>query len=198
MSSHSIIQDISRELRRRIHQALADTPDTDFGLSTPEQDISLSPPAPPSNTPPLLSVYLYHIEPDANLRNQPKLSSGPNALRFPPLALQLHYMITALNEDEDRNHLVLGRVLQHFHDEPFLGQIGNAPLGDSFGGASPEVRVTLENLTLEELSRVWTALQSGYQLSVAYRVQVVAVDSALPEVDARRVQEIDTAVGTLQ
>lgn len=194
MSSHAILHDISRELRRRIHAALADTPGTDFDLTTEEGDIILSPPPEPAAGAPLLSVYLYHIEPEPHLRNQPYLNVDTR-LRYPPLALQLHYLITALDDQEPTNQLVLGRILQHFHDNPYIREIGGGPLDDSFGGNSPEARITLEMLTLEELSRVWQALRSGYQLSLAYKVQVVTVDSARAEADARRVRELHTAVG---
>jgi hypothetical protein len=196
VSSHAILHDISRELRRRIHAALSDTPGTDFDLTTEEGDIVLSPPPEPAAGAPLLSVYLYHVEPDAHLRNQPYLNVDAGGLRYPPLALQLHYLITGLDDQEPTNQLVLGRILQHFHDNPFIGEVAGAPLDNSFGGNSPEARIMLEMLTLEELSRVWQALRSGYQLSLAYRVQVVTVDSARSEVEARRVRELHTAVGT--
>jgi hypothetical protein len=196
MSSHAILHDISRELRRRIHTALASTPGTDFDLSTEEGDIVLSPPPEPAAGAPLVSVYLYHVEPDPHLRNQPYLNTGPDGLRYPPLALQLRYLITALDDQELTNHLVLGRILQHFHDDPVLRELGGEPLGNSFGGNSPEARIVMEMLTLEELSRVWQALRSGYQLSLAYKVQVVTVDSARSEVEARRVREVLAAVGT--
>jgi hypothetical protein len=196
MSSHAILHDISRELRRRIHAALANTPGTDFDLSTEEGDIVLSPPPAPSAGAPLVSVYLYHIEPDPHLRNQPYLNVGPDGLRYPPLALQLHYLITALDDQELTNQLVLGRILQSFHDDPVLREVGGEPMGTSFGGNSPEARIVMEMLTLEELSRVWQALRNGYQLSLAYKVHVVTVDSARSEVEARRVREVLAAVGT--
>ena len=195
MSSHTVIHDISIELRRRIHAALEATPNTDFNLTTVEQDIILSPPRDPSSGPPLLSLYLYHIEPDPHLRNQRYLNTGPDGLRFPPLALQLHYLVTALDDEEENNHLVLGRVLQHFHDQPFLTELNGTPLDTSHGATSPAARITQEMLTLEELSRVWIALRSVYQLSLAYKVQVVAVDSAQTEIEARRVHELHTIVG---
>lgn len=198
MSSHTIIHDISIELRRRIHAALAETPNTDFGLTTVDRDVVLSPPQDPSSGPPLLSLYLYHIEPDPHLRNQRYLNNGTDGLRYPPLALQLHYLVTALDDEEEHNHLVLGRVLQHFHDQPFLTELNGTPLDNSHGGNSAAARITQEMLTLEELSRVWIALRSVYQLSVAYKVQVVAVDSAQSEVEARRVRELHTVVGTME
>ena len=39
------------------------------------------------------------------------------------------------------------------------------------------LRITLEPLPLEELTRVWEALEESYQLSLAYTVQAVTIDS---------------------
>ena len=44
MSNYGIIEDVTLELRRRIHEALLSAPDDDFGLSNPDTDITLSAP----------------------------------------------------------------------------------------------------------------------------------------------------------
>lgn len=47
---------------------------------------------------------------------------------------------------------------------------------------SPEVRLTLNSLNLEEMTRIWNAFNQPYRLSVCYQVQVVSIDSIrLPE-----------------
>ena len=38
-----------------------------------------------------------------------------------------------------------------------------------------ELKVRLEPLTLEEITRVWEALEGSYQLSVSYEVSVVNI-----------------------
>jgi hypothetical protein len=195
MSNYGIIRDITLEMRRRIHAALDTATDADFGLSTPETDITLLAPGNNLANSPLLSLYLYHIEQDGHLRNQPRLATGANELRLPPLSLQLRYLITPLNDEEDQNHLLLGRILQRFHDEPVMQSIDGAPLDDSFGANSPELRLVLETLPLEQLAEVWHALDTGYRLSVAYLVRIVTIDSAQGVTDAKRVLEAHTAVG---
>lgn len=199
MSSYAILQDITLELRRRIHVALASAPDADLGLTTPETDITL---ALPSNTSvqdssARLSLYLYHVEPDAHLRNQPRLAVDNTGLRFPPLAMQLRYLITPLDDEADQNHLMLGRILQHFHDESFLDSINNTPLDNSFGGNSNQIRIALEPLSVEAMSQIWSALNTDFRLSIAYLVRIVAIDSAQGVADAKRVQEKQTAIGIM-
>lgn len=194
MSSYSIIQDTSLELRRRIHAALSTAQDADLGLTTAEADITFSL-ASEDLEGPRLSLYLYHLQPEGTLRNQRYLPDTGTGLRYPPLVLQLHYLITPLDENEDTNHLMLGRILQHFHDVPFLDSLNGTPLGDSHGGNSREARIIQETLSVEQLSHVWSALHTDYRLSIAYIVRAVAIDTAQAVVQARRVVEAHRAVG---
>ena len=194
MSQFTIIQDLSLELRRRIHAALVNAPEAILGLTTPETDITLrlASQAPPDAR---LSLYLYHLQPEAMLRNQKFLPDAITGLRFPPLVTQLHYLITPLSDDEDTNHLMLGRILQFFHDEPFLDTIDGTPIGDSFGGSSPEMRIIWETLSVEELSHIWSALHADYRLSIAYIVRAVAIDTAQSVTEAKRAVDVHTVVG---
>jgi hypothetical protein len=194
MSRFSIIRDTSIELRGALFQALTSAEDTDFGLDNAESDIVLA--APMSELPDesRLSIYLYHIEPDEFLRNQKPVTVGPSGLLRAPVGLRLRYLITPLGDEEDENQLMLGRIIQAFHDRPFIDRVAGAPLGTSFGGGSPELRISFETLSLESLSRIWHALNVPYRLSVAYLVRVAMVDSDLGPVDGKRVVEAHTAV----
>lgn len=195
MSNYTILHDTSLELRRRIHAALAAAADADFNLSTPEADITLSPPGVEVQSDPLLSLYLYHIETSGDLRNQPRLPAGDNGLRYPPEALQARYLITPLSEEEEINQLLLGRIIQFLHDEPILDSLNGVLLDDSFGGGSGQFRLGMEKLTLEQLTQVWSALDTGYRLSLSYLVRIITIDSAQVVSAAHRVIDAHTAVG---
>ena len=86
MSNYAIIHDTTLELRRQIVAALVSAPDADLDIT--ENEITLALPTNDLVGAPRLSLYLYHIEADANLRNQKRLDVGPNGQRFPPLALK--------------------------------------------------------------------------------------------------------------
>ena len=193
MSNFSIIRDAAQALREQLFGELTSVAGVDFGFSTITTDIVLS--APDSDVPnsARLSVYLYHVEPDPQLRNQPQLADGPDRLLRAPLALRCYFLITPLTDEEPTNHLILGRVMQALHDTPFIGEVAGAPIGDSFGGGSPELRLSIEPMTLEELSRVWYAMGRDYRLSVAYMMRTVIVDTALDPESTTRVG--DTHVG---
>jgi hypothetical protein len=195
MSHYAIIHDVTLELRRQVFAALQATPDVDFQINNMNQDIVFDPPPEAASGSPMLSIFLYHIEPDQYLRNQPYLTPSPDSLRYPPFPLKLRYLITPLDTEQEQNQLLLGRIIQHFHDNPLLTSINGVPLDDSFGGSSAEIRIVMETLNLEELSRIWYALSSVYQLSVAYIVRVVTIDSLQPERAAYRVTELQTVVG---
>lgn len=197
MSSFSIIHDTGLELRRQIFEALEATPDTDFGLAGSIDRIQIAPPGDelPDNT--LAVLFLYHIDIDKHQRNQRPLPHRGDATlqRKPPLPLQFRYMFAPLSDDDRINHLVLGRVFQRFYDEPMVTMLGDAPVGDSFGGASPALRVKPDMLTVEQLSQLWNALSTPYRLSMSLLVDAAAIDSGLPPRRVPRVEELLPAVG---
>jgi regulator of sigma D len=57
--------------------------------------------------------------------------------------------------------------------------------------------VRLETLGLDEMSRVWEALEGSYQLAVSYEVAVVNIDSALEPDSVVAVQEVLADVGQI-
>ncbi len=195
MSRYAIIQDVSVELRERMHGALVSTPDADFGMTTPQKDITLSPPSDTMTGNPKLSLYLYRIDQDGHLRNQHWLPDQQTGQRYPPMALTLCYLVTPLQSEEDQNQLVLGRILQYFHDHPVLDSLDGTPLDDSYGGNSPEMRIAFDPFSVEEIGRIWNALRTNYRLSVAFSVRIVTIDSAQAVVEAKRVVDAYTVVG---
>ena len=84
---------------------------------------------------------------------------------------------------------MLGRILQALHDDPFIEAVGGQPLDDSRGGGSPALRLSLEPMTLEDMSRVWNAMNADYRLSVAYLMRTVIIDSAHDPVRGPRIVE---------
>jgi len=129
-----------------------------------------------------VSIWLYRIVRDEQRLNAPPERVSPNQMRYPPLPLRLHYLVTpVIDRNGNRSgpeieQTVLGKVLQIFHDHP---RLRGTDLQDDFSGTTVELHVRLEPLTLEEITRVWEALERSYQLSVSYEVSVVNIESAL-------------------
>jgi hypothetical protein len=143
---------------------------------------------------PQLNLFLYQVTASTGLRPvQVRPGREPAAA---PLALELHYLLTAYGAQDYQTDILLGYALQLFHESPVLGadtieaavralsahQSGRvvAPalraLGKGGSGALFEqVRIVPQFLDPEALSRLWSAIQAKYRPSVAYRVSVVPV-----------------------
>jgi hypothetical protein len=67
--------------------------------------------------------------------------------------------------------------------------IRNSFLDSELRPDPPEVRLTLNPLNLEEMTRIWNAFNQPYRLSVCYQVQVVSIDSIRLPVEEPPVKE---------
>ncbi|MEP7043836.1 MAG: DUF4255 domain-containing protein [Dokdonella sp.] len=132
-----------------------------------------------------LNLFLYQTLVNAAWRNQdPPDRTRPGEVARPPLALNLHYLLTAYgdqSDDEGMSHRVLGGAMSVLHDHPLLsrseirGVLANNDLADQF----ERLRVTPLTLPMDEMSKLWTALQTNYRVSAGYEVTVVLINSQL-------------------
>ena len=121
-----------------------------------------------------LSLYLYRVAEDAYNKNDPSVPGNGARLRKPPLALDLHYLVTPRLGTAREHHIVLGKVLQVFYDRCDLQ---GADLAGLLQDTDAQLRVILNPDTLEETTRIWQAMGMSYRLSVCYLVRVVLIDS---------------------
>lgn len=133
------------------------------------------------NTKEGVSLWLYRVVRDEERLNDPPTRISPTQLRPPPLALRLHYLVTPVTSrdhdgDPDTEQYLLGKVLQLFHSKPLFR---GADLQGELAGTAAELLVRLETMSLDEITRVWDALEGSYQLSVSYEVSIVNIDAAL-------------------
>ena len=147
-----------------------------------------------------VNLFLYRVTENGYLQNQEISGRGASgAYGHPPLSLNLHYLVTAYGTTEVRVGLtalfddstaqfVLGSAMRVLHDVPIVTDSvttlrppsGNIVLHQSLRDEFEHVKVTLEPLTLEDVSKVWTALALRYRLSAAYVVNVVQIESRRP------------------
>jgi hypothetical protein len=127
--------------------------------------------------PPRLTMFLYDIREDPSMRNRPKVREPDGngfQVRKPPMALCLHYLLTAWGGSRITEERMLGRVLQALYDQPILS---GAMLTGSLAGLDEPIHITLVPLTLEEKARVWWSIQKPYRLSLNYEVRVANIAS---------------------
>lgn len=139
-----------------------------------------------------LNLFLYQILPNAAWRNMNIPSQvAPGETGNPPLALTLHYLLTAFGKDNDTTlpygHHLLGKAMSILYDHALLGPdeiraATAASYPDSDLDKQVErVRITLQPMSLEEISKLWTGLVTQYRLSVGYEVSVALIDSTQPK-----------------
>jgi len=185
VSSYGVIRSVSGALRRLLWE--------DFNVDlqvraivASEQAIVFTNPKETASRPAdRLSLWLYRITENEFVKNQPPVrANGASTTRMPPLALDLHYLVTPFARSGELDHLLLGKTLQILYDN------ATTLLRIPAEAIAQELRIVLARRTLEELTRVWEALQEPYRLSVAYEVSVTEVDSLRTASYARVIDRI--------
>lgn len=145
------------------------------------------PPADPPPEPPLVTVFLYQVTPNAALRNRDAVTRAGDGtvLKKPQAAIDLHYLISFFGNEADLvPQRLLGAVASAMHEQPILTRADiddaatQAPLLGSDLAASPQlVRFTPAQLDLDDLSKLWsTMFQTPYALSLVYQATAVLLD----------------------
>jgi hypothetical protein len=154
----------------------------------------------PNNQQSQLNLFLYQVTPNAAWRNVglPSRDARGERASNPPLALDLHYLLTAYGLHELHAEILLGYGMQLLHETPVLTRpaIRTAlapPTPVASGGNLPsqlqalftselaeqveQIKICPETLNTEEISRMWTAFQAHYRPTAAYQVSVVLIES---------------------
>jgi hypothetical protein len=151
-----------------------------------------------SNESAQLNIFLYLVTPNIGWRNTdlPSRSSIGQRLTNPPLALDLHYLISAYGDKDVETDLLLGSAVQLLHEMPVISReeirisLTEADLPNHLKGIGLSdtgladqmelIKITPEFLNTEEMSKLWSAIQSNYRPSVAYMVTVVLIQEEKP------------------
>ena len=149
---------------------------------------------------PQVNLFLHRVTPNPALANRdlPTRDSRFGLTARPTLALDLHYLLTAYSRSEFSAEILLGYAMEMFHEYPVFaremvraalaGNLNGALLPPAFQNTDPArladqielLRVTPYPLSLDDMSRLWTAFQSNYRTTVAYIVSVVLIARDLP------------------
>jgi len=149
-----------------------------------------------------LNLFLYQVTPNLGWRNADFPSRDGQGMRLsnPPLALDLHYMLTAYGASDLTAEILLGYAMDLLHDTPVLSRevvkrslSPNNPFPvnlippDSQGRLAIDLadqievlKITPTYLSADELSKLWTAMQARYRPTVAYQVSTVLIQGTKP------------------
>jgi hypothetical protein len=187
MSNFKAIAAVSRTLKTLLLDRM-ETPKPQITIAPPDVRIA-------NMTGERLNLYLFEVAENSYLKNQEIPGHGhASAYGHPPLSLDLHYLLTAYGSNETAEDAdleaqqILGDAMRVLHDHaiitPDLHKEGNPsePILDaSLLGEFERIKITLQPMTLEDFSKIWTALpQANFRRSVAYQVSVVQIESRQP------------------
>lgn len=149
-----------------------------------------------------LNLFMYLVTPNQGWRNEGlpgRDGSGRQRLSNPPLALDLHYLLSAYSGADLHAEILLGYAMQLLHGTPVLTRaairtslIPSPPVGSTLppalraladSGLAEQVeliKITPVVQSNEELSKFWTATQSHLRPSAAYIASVVLIQAQQP------------------
>jgi hypothetical protein len=184
MSNPQAIAAVSATLQSLLLQGVTTDPDlADTTVTTLPLDKARD-----SNNANQLNLFLYQTLPNAAWRNQdmPR-QSLPGETSMSPLALRLYYLLTSFGRGNDAaqpfTHHLLGKAMSILYDHSVLlpadikaATAVSLPNSD-LDRQVERVRITLQPLSVDEISKLWTGFQTQYRLSVAYEATVVLIES---------------------
>jgi hypothetical protein len=145
-----------------------------------------------------LNLFLYQVTPNIGWRNAglPTLDSKGSRIGSAPLALDLHYLLTAYGSKDFNAEVLLGYAMSLLHENPVLTRdqirialgapspVDGALLPSPFGTLSAVdladqvelIKISPVFLSTEDLSKLWTSMQARYRTTMAYVASVVLID----------------------
>ncbi|MEO8576218.1 MAG: DUF4255 domain-containing protein [Gemmatimonadales bacterium] len=180
MSNAQVVAATTATLRLLL---LAGIPARDTAI--PQLDVTTLPPDKVnlSADKPALNLFLYQTAVNGAWRNRDAKQARPGESPLPPLALNLHYLVTAYGNVDDRegdfSHRVYGAAMSVLHDHPVLSpdELVAAMSSNPALRQVEHVRIAPLSTSVEEMARLWTIFQTNYRLSMAYEVSVVLIES---------------------
>jgi hypothetical protein len=123
-----------------------------------------------------VTLYLYRAGVNPHLRTSGRILRPD--MDPPPLSLNLHFLFSIWTGSASDEHTILAWLMRALHEHPVLDA---SSLGFE-GGWGPEevVQMIPEELSTEDLMRIWDALAPSYRLSIPYIARVVRIDPDSP------------------
>jgi hypothetical protein len=192
MSNYLAVPTVTAVLTERLRRAveLAGLADVSFTFANPgELESGLAGPH--------INVFLFDVEQTDSLRNR-SLSNRDSTSRMvdpPQVAVNLNYMLSFYgNEGELGPERCMAIALACLHTQAVVGRkdieavVSDPPKGweflqDSDLAAAHTVNLSLSNVNVEEMARIWSLFQPAqYRLSLVYKASVLFLgpDTSVP------------------
>jgi hypothetical protein len=145
-----------------------------------------------------VNLFLYRVSVNPFLSNTDWRGDkqNPKGKKRPPLALTLHYLLTAYAKKADGAAMddvtaqqLLGNAMTILHEYPVLNDVHDSDFDANLDAQfAPELRNSFEKIkvsiipttTMEEFSKIWTSLSKAHRLSVLYDVSLAQIAPLAP------------------
>lgn len=181
MSDHTAIAKVGEKLIKLLQEKIKD--EKIKNLIPNEKSIVLASPGEIGKEV-RLSLYLYQVVGNVQLNNQEMQNIDNTRLRFPPLMLDLYYMLTAQVRDQNENmdtdktmkeHQILGWAIQVLNDKSILDE---KDLPENLAENDFNLHIILNPTSLDDMTKIWNTFQGKpFRASVCYLVTPVNIES---------------------
>lgn len=157
-----------------------------------------------------LNLFLYQVQPNQGWRNTdlPSHDASGRRVSNPPLALDLHYMLSAYGAGDFHAEILLGygallvhrtRVLTREAVRAAFTMPGGGPVPADLAllstagldGQEELVKLSMSPLSVDDISRLWAVFGEKYRPSVAFTASVLLLrgdDAAAPGLPVQQVR----------
>ena len=169
MSDFSVVSEVGNEilklLREHICPELIQSPESIKMVSPAEKNADFQ-----------LGLYLYDIQEIREYQQVEKIRLGAKKARFPSKPLNLFFVLyinskSQMMSDAENELRIIGRAMQVLMDNAALQRRENEEEDEG------EPMITLLNLSFEDKTKLWSVLNTPYQLAVFFSVSPVLLSS---------------------
>lgn len=188
MSDYTAIADVSYTFIDLLRNKMEDIID-------PDSIVVASPGEIEANDNVRLSLFLFQVIENVHMKNQEMQIINPAKLKYPPLIMDLFYMLTSYpssgiqdkTERTKEEHSILGKAMQVLHDNSI---ITDPLLRGCLTDDGQELHISQTPLNLDDMTKIWSTFQNRpFRPSVCYLVSNVRIESTR-EKEAKRVTDL--------
>lgn len=128
-----------------------------------------------------VSIFLYYISQNIYFKNQDLIlkpdpnESNANELNFPPLVLDLYYLLTPIGDIEEEQK-TLSLLMQSFYNIPVLPE--EYLSSDLKLTENNRIKVILNDMQLEQINHLWSMFSNKtYKPGLSYLVTPIYIPS---------------------
>lgn len=136
-----------------------------------------------------LGIYLYRLAVDPFARNRYLAAAEGRQSPRPELPVNLHVLIIGWSESSEQEISYLSAAMQVIGSSMSL-DVSHLGLSNAGWGESDTVQIVPEEMSTEDLTRLWDSLPTGYRLCVPYIIKTIRLAPDRESAEAPAVKTI--------